>query len=111
MAWNATAIDFVSGSQGTNPAVTMQNAIAREISPNVWQSPIQAIAATNAYIQASIHSGNFAGATHAAQDLATPGHAGQPWRGFGLNWETTKHILGDIFPSLIKHNHPSVSKY
>ena len=92
LAWNAMAVDF--GSQGTSPADTVLHGMA-----SAGQSSAQAIAATNAYIQASINSGNLPGAIHAAQDLVTPGHAGQPWKGFGLNWETVTHILGDIFPS------------
>ena len=63
------------------------------------QASAEALASTNAYIQASISSGNLAGALHAAQDLATRGHDGQPWRGFGLNWSTVKHLAADIFPS------------
>ncbi|MBI4619434.1 MAG: RHS repeat-associated core domain-containing protein [Desulfobacterales bacterium] len=94
LAFNNAAVDF-SGTQGQNAAAVVQHAMATPV-----QSPQQAITATNAYIQASISSGNLAGATHAAQDLATPGHAGQPWSGFGLNWETAKHLLGDTFPSL-----------
>jgi RHS repeat-associated protein len=95
LAWNATAVDFASGSQGQNPEAVVQHAMGTPV-----QSPDQAIAAANAYIQSSITGGNLPGAIHAAQDLATPGHAGQPWSGFGVDWETAKHILGDIFPSL-----------
>src|SRR4030042_5372290 len=95
LAWNATAVDFASGSQGQNPEAVVQHAMGTPV-----QSPEQAIAAANAYIQSSTTSGNFPAAIHAAQDLATPGHAGQPWSGFGLDWGTVKHILGDIFPSL-----------
>jgi hypothetical protein len=57
------------------------------------------LASANDYIQSSINSGNLSGAIHAAQDLATPAHAGHEWQGFKWNWETAKHILGDIFPS------------
>lgn len=46
------------------------------------------------YIQESISKGNLAGAVHAAQDLAIPGHTGQEWRGY-----SDIHILGDIFLS------------
>lgn len=93
LAWNATAVDF--GSQGTSPADTVQHAMA-----TAGQSTAEAIAATNAYIQASINSGNLPGAIHAAQDLATPGHAGQEWPGFKWDWNTAMHISGDAFPSL-----------
>ena len=98
LAFNTAAVDF-SGSQGQSPADTVQHAMAGKISPKVWQSPTQAITATNAYIQSSINSGNLPGAIHAAQDLATPAHAGERWRGFGLNWETFKHIYEDIDPT------------
>ena len=94
LALDATAVDL--GSQGTSPSDTVQHAMAAA----VGQTSAEAIAATNAYIQANINSGNLAGAIHAAQDLATPGHAGKKWPGFGLNQEIAKHILGDIFPSL-----------
>jgi hypothetical protein len=36
---------------------------------------------------------------HAAQDLATPAHAGVPWSGFHFDLDTAKHIFGDLFPS------------
>lgn len=94
LAWNATVVDFASGSQGRSAAATVQHAMA-----GPGQSSAQAIADANDYIQSNISS-NLPGAIHAAQDLATPGHAGQPWSGFGLNSETATHILGDVFPSL-----------
>lgn len=59
------------------------------------QNVEEALAATNDFINRSIVSGDFAGAIHAAQDLATPGHAGQLWEGFSAS-----HVLGDMFPSL-----------
>jgi hypothetical protein len=74
---------------------TVQHAMAA-----AGQSAAEAIVATNAYIQTSINIGNFPGAIHAGQDLATPGHAGQEWVGFKWNWNTATHILGDVFPSL-----------
>jgi uncharacterized protein RhaS with RHS repeats len=93
LAWNVAAVDF--GSQGTSSADTVQHAMAA-----AGQSTAEAIAATNSYIQTSINTGNLPGAIHAAQDLVTPGHAGQEWSGFKWNWNTAKHIFGDIFPSL-----------
>jgi RHS repeat-associated protein len=87
------AVDFAS--QGTSSTETVQHAMAA-----AGQSPAEAIAATNAYIQTSINSGNLPGAIHAAQDLATPGHAGQEWIGFKWHWNTAEHILGDVFPFL-----------
>ncbi len=99
LGWNVAAVDFTSGSQGTSAEVTAQYAMAGILPDGSRQTSAEAIAATNAYIQASITSGNLAGALHAAQDLATPGHDGQPWRGFGLNWATVKHLFGDTFPS------------
>jgi RHS repeat-associated protein len=95
LAMNTAAVDF-SGTQGKNSADTVQHAMAA----SVGQTSAEAIAATNVYIQSSINIGNLPGAIHATQDLATPLHAGQPWHGFNwLEWETYKHILGDVFPS------------
>jgi RHS repeat-associated protein len=97
LAWEATATDFSDGSQGTNWEATRQHAMAGEIAPGVWQTSAEAIAVTNAFIA---DNGNLAASIHAAQDLATPGHAGQKWDGFGFNWDTVKHLWGDMFPSL-----------
>ena len=99
LAWNAMAVDFALGSQGRSAEVTMQHAMAGELPDGSRQTNAQAIVATNAFIRDSISNGNLAGAIHADQDLAAPKHGGQPWRGFGLNWETAQHILGDIFPA------------
>ncbi len=99
LAWNAMAVDFSQGSHGRSAEVTMQHAMAGEFPDGSRQTYAQAITATNAFIRDSISNGNLAGAIHAAQDLAAPRHAGQPWRGFRLNWETAQHILGDTFPT------------
>ena len=104
IAANVMAVDsnfFNPGTQGTNWEATRQHAMAGEgeIAHSIYQTPQQAMAATNAYIQENFNSGNYAAAIHAAQDLVTPAHAGQEWRSFGLNWETVRHIWGDIFPS------------
>jgi len=97
LAWSATAVDFASGSQGTSWEVTRQHAMAGELTPGRYQMPEQANAATNAYIQESVCSRNFPEAIHAAQDLATPGHAGNPWEGFkgtsnNLNFEAQDFV-------------------
>jgi len=92
LAWNTTLVDF--GSQGQNPEDTVKHAMASRL-----QSSEQAIAATYEYIQYSIDTDNLADAIHAAQDLATPEHAGQPWEGFAYDWKTVNHLEGDIFPS------------
>jgi hypothetical protein len=62
------------------------------------QIRIEAIAATNEYIQKS-KCGDIAGGVHATQDLATPGHDGKEWFGYKFDRETFIHILGDVFPS------------
>ncbi|UCH46021.1 MAG: RHS repeat protein, partial [Nitrospiraceae bacterium] len=98
LSMNAAAADF-SGTQTTNPSDTVQHAMAGELSSNIWQSPTQAIAATNAYIESKVNRSNLPSIVHAAQDLVTPAHAGQPWKGFKWNGETLNHISGDIFPS------------
>ncbi|HLA26262.1 MAG TPA: RHS repeat-associated core domain-containing protein [Syntrophales bacterium] len=95
LGWNAMAVDFASGSQGRSADVTMQHAMAGILPYGRPQNVEQALAATNDFIQNSSTTGNIASAIHAAQDLATPGHAGQLWEGFSAS-----HVLGDIFPSL-----------
>jgi len=93
LAFKTMAVDFAQDSQGQNPEATVQHAMA-----SAGQSVAQAIAATNAYIQENIRD-NLPGSLHAVQDLVTPQHAGQPWTGFGWNWKTARHVLGDVFPS------------
>jgi hypothetical protein len=92
LAWQTMAVDF--GSQGTSPEETVKHAMGTE-----KQSAEQSIADTKLFIQKSIDLGNMPEAIHSAQDLATPGHAGQPWTGFHLDISTAKHLLGDIHPS------------
>ena len=70
--------------EGENWETTRQHAMAGRLPDGSRQDKAQAIAATNAHIQKCINSGNLAGAIHAIQDLATPGHAGKPWEGFGF---------------------------
>jgi uncharacterized protein RhaS with RHS repeats len=100
LAWGATATDFTEGSQGRNWEATRQHAMAGILPDDTTQTCAEAIAATDAYIQNSMKNGNLAGAIHAAQDLATPAHAGQPWEGFGLNWNTKIHLWEDMLPTL-----------
>lgn len=87
-------IDFFNpGTRGQNIEGTRQHAMAGKfLCTEIYQSFAQAFASTNVYIQESISKGNLAGAVHAAQDLAIPGHAGQEWRGY-----TDIHILRDMF--------------
>jgi uncharacterized protein RhaS with RHS repeats len=98
-AWNSMAVDFAPGSQGFDAAATAQHAMAGVLPSGRPQTSQEAINAANEFIQSNKNCGDFAKAAHAAQDLATPGHTGQPWTGFGWNWETVSHILGDLFPS------------
>ncbi|MBL7047941.1 MAG: hypothetical protein ISR96_00225 [Nitrospira sp.] len=103
LAWTAMAVDFSSGSQGENWEATRLHAMAGLLSDGTYQSSQQAIQTTTAYINdraGGCGSGALSRAAHATQDLATPGHAGAEWHGFGLNWETVKHIYGDVFPSM-----------
>jgi hypothetical protein len=92
LAWQTMAVDF--GSQSTSPEDTVRHAMGHEL-----QSRDQAILKTKDFISDSMERGNVADAIHATQDLATPEHAGKQWKGFGLNFETVKHIYGDILPS------------
>jgi hypothetical protein len=92
LAWQVMAVDF--GSQGFNQEDTVKHAMANE-----GQSREQAISATKEFISTSSAKDNLAEAIHATQDLATPDHAGKPWTGFGINFETFKHIVWDAFPS------------
>jgi len=97
LAWNAMAVDFNGSAGGTSVGDTSQHGMGATFP--VRQTRAEAIASTNEYIRTSIGNGNLSGALHAAQDLATPGHAGQPFSGLGWNWESVKHIAGDVFPS------------
>jgi len=99
LAWQTAAVDFSEGSQRKNWETTRQHAMAGILPYGTYQTSAEASEATKALIKESIHSGNIANAIHAAQDLATPRHAGQEWRGFDLDLESALHILGDIFPS------------
>jgi RHS repeat-associated protein len=99
LAWKAVAVDFESGSQGFGVEATVQHAMAGELPDGARQSSNEAIFATKNLIQSDKNCGNIGEAAHAAQDLATPGHAGQPWMGFGWNWNSFSHVLGDLAPS------------
>jgi RHS repeat-associated protein len=98
-AWNSTAVDFVAGSQGFDATATAQHAMAGVLPDGTRQSPREAISAASNFTQSNKACGNLAKGAHAAQDLATPGHVGKPWTGFGWNWDTASHVLGDVFPS------------
>ncbi|MFZ5761513.1 MAG: RHS repeat-associated core domain-containing protein, partial [Thermodesulfobacteriota bacterium] len=90
--WDAMAVDFAAGSQEIKPDSVVQHAMGMP-----GQSTTEAIANTQAYIQNSANP--LANRNHAAQDLVTPAHGGQEWVGFGWNWKTVSHIVGDLFPS------------
>jgi hypothetical protein len=98
-AWKSMVVDFAASSQGFDAVATAQHAMAGVLPDGRRQTPQDAISAANDFIQTNKNCGNFAQAAHAAQDLATPGHAGQPWMGFGWNWNTFLHVFGDLFPS------------
>ncbi len=97
-AWNSMVVDFATASQNFDAAATAQHAMAGVLPDGRRQTPQEAINAANDFIEKNKNCGNLAKAAHAAQDLATPGHAGQPWMGFSWNWGTFSHMLGDIFP-------------
>jgi hypothetical protein len=63
------------------------------------QTKSEAVTAASNYIQEQ-SCNNTAGALHAAQDLATPAHAGQEWPGFKFNSKTFWHLFGDTLPSI-----------
>ena len=90
LAWNTMAVDF--GTQGLEPEQTNLHGMAGR-----GQMANEAIEATKRSIDDPCTS--LATRIHAAQDLATPGHAGQPWTGFHFDLETARHIMGDLFPS------------
>jgi hypothetical protein len=97
--WDSMAVDFAPGSQGLDAAATAQHAMGGTLPDGRYQNPQEAIDAANDFIRRKKKCGDLPEAAHAAQDLATPRHAGQPWKGFGFNWKTVSHILGDLFPS------------
>jgi RHS repeat-associated protein len=92
LGWETVTADF--GTQGLEPEQTNLHAMAGR-----GQSPEEAIEATKRLIDDPCSSADLASRIHAAQDLATPGHAGVPWSGFHFDLQTAKHILGDLFPS------------
>jgi RHS repeat-associated protein len=96
--WDAMAVDFAAGSQSTLSFAANQHAMSG-YDINRYQTSLEAIQATKSFIQDSAFY-NPAGARHAAQDLATPLHAGKEWKGFGFDMETVSHLLGDLFPSI-----------
>lgn len=98
LAWDAVLADW--GSQGYDAASTAQHAMAGMLPNGKPEGSSQAIDNAKRFVARNRKTGNLGKAVHAAQDLATPGHAGKPWGGFGWNWETVAHIWGDTFPSL-----------
>jgi RHS repeat-associated protein len=90
LAFNAAAVDI--GTQGIEPEQTNLHAMAGR-----GQSPEEAINATKKLINDPCSS--TAKRIHAAQDLATPAHAGSPWPGFHFDLDTAKHVFGDFVPS------------
>ncbi|MBN1103926.1 MAG: RHS domain-containing protein [Deltaproteobacteria bacterium] len=98
LAWKAMAVDFQEGADSTDCDTTKKHAMAGEIFPGIYQSSEEALSATKTYIAQCIASNDLAQAIHAAQDLATPAHAGKEWHGFGLNLESFLHLIGDSFP-------------
>jgi RHS repeat-associated protein len=93
LGWQTVAADI--GTQGTAPQQTNLHAMAGR-----GQSPGEAIEATIWQVGGSCSQDSLATRIHAAQDLATPEHAGKPWGGFHFDWATAKHFWGDIFPSI-----------
>jgi RHS repeat-associated protein len=86
----AAAADI--GTQSTDPKETNLHAMAGK-----GQSSDEAIEETRKLINdPCVTKGKR---SHAAQDLATPAHAGAPWSGFHLDKDTFNHIVGDLFPS------------
>jgi RHS repeat-associated protein len=98
-AWDSMAVDWAPGTQGLGAEATVQHAMAGMLPNGDYETLKEAIDAADYYINRNAELGNCAEAAHAAQDLATPSHAGKRWEGFGWNWNTISHILSDLFPS------------
>lgn len=72
----------------------------------IYQTEAQGLAQINAII-ANAYGEKPAGdlydplakALHTTQDVATLAHFLQNWEGFGWNWQTVKHLVGDTLPS------------
>ncbi|MFC1867172.1 Ig-like domain-containing protein [Thermodesulfobacteriota bacterium] len=99
LAWQTAVVDFSESSQEKDIKATRQHAMSGLLPDGTYQMSAEAIEATEEFIKESIKSGNIANAIHAVQDLFTPRHAGQEWRGLDFDLESALHILGDIFPS------------
>ena len=99
LAWKNGAVDFRKGSQGTDAASTNMHDMRGKKPDNSIQTPAEARTATTQVVTNAMQNGDTAVAGHAVIDAATPGHDGKVWKGFHLNGETLKHVLGDFFPS------------
>jgi RHS repeat-associated protein len=121
LAWDAMAVDWRKGSQGTDAEHTRMHAMAGKQKDGTYQSKEQAIQETKKFIEQSIKGGDTAAAVHAGEDLPAGGHGGHEWKGFTfspipfskdiMDWEkvkshfgdfteTVEHIWKDTFPSL-----------
>ena len=90
LSWGAMMAD--KGAQ--DPGQSNLHAMARR-----GQTSSEAIKSTKVLIDSPCSSADFITSIHAAEDLATPEHAGKTWRGFYFNMETAKHLMGDITPT------------
>jgi len=98
LAWKTMMVDLRSGSQGTDAEHTKVHAMAGTIGETgKYQTREQALQATKGFIESNITGGgDVPGALHATEDLATPRHAGEQWKGFTLS---PVPLSGDIFDS------------
>ena len=99
LGWNTALVDFQPGSSGRGAIATRQHGMAGLLPDGLRQTSSEAIACTDKFIQQGIEFGTLPEAMHAGQDVALPDHAGQPWRGFGNDWQTVRHIYGDTLPN------------
>ncbi|MDO8723841.1 MAG: RHS repeat-associated core domain-containing protein [Syntrophales bacterium] len=76
-----------------DPDLTRIHAMGSQLPGGGPQTPAEALAAANAYINNT--SNPLSGRIHSAQDL--PIHAGESMEDFGWNWSTVKHVFRDIF--------------
>jgi hypothetical protein len=112
LAWNATAVDFRSGSQGVTPAQTQQHMMAGTYvvaGKEFQQTSQQAISAGQKFIASQVTAASGAAdfvaagnGAHDIQDKYSPSHQGALWEGFGALgvMGTLEHVLEDTFPSV-----------
>ncbi len=95
LAISSVLADIGPGTQDTTASAANKHAMAGIMPNGRRQAPENAIESTKNFIRLSLHCGQLGAAIHAAQDLATPAHAGKLWEGTDKKKDLFSHWLGD----------------